>query len=184
VACGASLEPVPLAVDPIEDLWRGKAERLLPLLAEMLGLSCQPVTADRRLAYDVDVSALDPERLAELERHGVDCLISGERYLDVLPAGVNKGSTLLTLLAWLEVGPERVVTAGDSRNDLAMFETGLPGVVVGNAEAALLAALPGLPGIYRARGEGCEGIVEGLLHFGFGDLLGDLAVGLEFGDGV
>jgi hypothetical protein len=29
--------------------------------------------------------------------------------------------------------------------------------------------------VYRAQGEGCEGIVEGLRHFGFGCLLGDLA---------
>ena len=124
VACGVSLQPVPLAVDPIEALWRGMPERLLPLLAAMPGLSPQPVTADRRLAYDVDVAALDPVRLAELERHGVDWLVSGNRYLDVLPAGVNKGSTLRTLLGWLEIGSERVVTAGDSLNDLAMFETG------------------------------------------------------------
>ena len=175
VACGVSLQPVPLAVDPIEALWRGMPERLLPLLAAMPGLSPQPVTADRRLAYDVDVAALDPVRLAELERHGVDWLVSGNRYLDVLPAGVNKGSTLRTLLGWLEIGSERVVTAGDSLNDLAMFETGLRGVVVGNAEPGLLAALPRLSRTYHARGEGCEGILEGLLHFGFAELLGELA---------
>jgi hydroxymethylpyrimidine pyrophosphatase-like HAD family hydrolase len=64
----------------------------------------------------------------------------------------------------------RVVTAGDTLNDLAMFETGLQSVMVGNAEAGLLAALPRLPRTYRARGHGCEGIVEGLHHFGFGHL--------------
>jgi hydroxymethylpyrimidine pyrophosphatase-like HAD family hydrolase len=175
LACGLSLQPVPLAVDPIEARWRGLPERLLPLLAAMPGLSDQPVTAVRRLAYDVDIAALDPARLAALAGHGVDCLISGDRYLDVLPAGVNKGSTLRTLLEWLEIGSERVVTAGDSLNDLAMFETGLSGVVVANAEPALLAALPPLAALYRARGEGCEGILEGLLHFGFAELLGDLA---------
>ena len=113
--------------------------------------------------------------MVELEPHGVDWLISGDRYLDVLPAGVNKGTTLQILLGWLEIGAERVVTAGDSLNDLAMFETGLPGVMVGNSEPDLVAALPRLPATYRARGEGCEGILEGLLHFGFAELLGDLA---------
>jgi hypothetical protein len=176
VACGASLQPLPLAVDPIEALWRGMPERVLPLLAAMPGLSPQPISADRRLAYDIlDRNALDPARLAALEGHGVDWLISGDRYLDVLPAGVNKGSTLLRLLEWLEIGAEQVVTAGDSLNDLAMFETGLNGVMVANAEPGLLAALPRLSGIYRALGEGCEGILEGLLHFGFGPLLGELA---------
>lgn len=172
VACGTSLQPLPLAVNPIEALWRGMPERVLPLLAAMPGLSPQPISADRRLAYDIlDLSALDRARLAELERHGVDWLISGDRYLDVLPAGVNKGSTLMRLLEWLEIGAERVVTAGDSLNDLAMFETGLQGVMVGNAEPGLLAALPRLRATYLARGEGCEGIVEGLRHFGFAHLL-------------
>ncbi|MCS5694312.1 HAD family hydrolase [Cyanobium sp. FGCU-6] len=175
VACGASLDLVPLAVEPIEAAWHGRPEVLLPLLAGLPGLSPQPVTADRRLAYDIDPEALDRGRLAVIEGHGVDCLVSDNKYLDILPAGVNKGSTLLALLEWLEVEAERVVTAGDTLNDLAMFETGLQGVMVGNAEAELVAALPRLPRVYRARGVGCEGIVEGLRHFGFGSLLGDLA---------
>ena len=67
-----------------------------------------------------------------------------------------------------------MVTAGDTLNDLAMFETGLSGVMVGNAEPALRAALPRLSRTYLAEGHGCEGIVEGLRHFGFGHLLSDL----------
>lgn len=171
VACGQTLLPVPLVVDRIEARWHGLAERLLPLLAGMPGVSPQPESADRRLAYRIDPQALDAARLRELEVHGVDCLVSGDRYLDVLPAGVNKGSTLLALLEWLELDHARVVTAGDSLNDLAMFETGLKGVMVGNAETALREALPRLPATYPARAHGCEGIVEGLRHFGFAHLL-------------
>ena len=171
VACGVSLAPVPLVVEPIERRWQGLPDRLLPLIARIPGVSAQPVSADRRLAYFIDPERLDPARLAEIEIHGVDCLISDDRYLDVLPAGVNKGSTLLTLLEWLEIDPALVVTAGDTLNDLAMFETGLPGVMVGNAEPGLVAALPRLPNVLHSRGEGCEGIVEGLRHFGFAHLL-------------
>jgi hydroxymethylpyrimidine pyrophosphatase-like HAD family hydrolase len=171
VACGLSLETVPLAVDPIEARWRGRPERVLPLLATLPGLSSQPVTSDRRLAYFIDPDVLDVRHLASIEAHGVDCLISDGKYLDVLPAGVNKGTTLVAVLNLLEVHPERVVTAGDTLNDLAMFETGLAGVMVGNAEPSLKAALPRLPNTYLARGEGCEGIVEGLHHFGYGPLL-------------
>jgi hydroxymethylpyrimidine pyrophosphatase-like HAD family hydrolase len=63
-----------------------------------------------------------------------------------------------------------VVTAGDTLNDLAMFETGLMGVMVGNAEPELVAQLPRLPRVYRARADGCAGIAEGLRHFGFDHL--------------
>lgn len=171
VACGETLLPLPLVVDPIERRWRGLPERLIPLLAAIPGVSPQPESAQRRLAYRIDPEALDGSRLAALESHGVDCLVSDNRYLDVLPAGINKGSTLLALLALLEIDHAMVVTAGDTLNDLAMFETGLMGVMVGNAEPALVEALPRLPATYHARSHGCEGIVEGLRHFGFGHLL-------------
>ena len=174
VACGHSLEPLPLAIEPIERQWQGKPERLLPLLAGAPGLSPQPVSSHRRLAYYYDPDTFDPGLVTALEAHGVDCLLSDNRYLDLLPAGVNKGSTLLALLALLELEPAQVVTAGDTLNDLAMFETGLAGVMVGNAEDALLGQLPRLPRTYRARAHGCEGIVEGLRYFGFGHLLDDL----------
>ncbi len=175
VACGTSLVPLPMATEPIEARWLGLPERLLPLLEQIPGIAPQPVSAERRLAFLIDPAALDRAALEEIEAHGVDCLVSDNRYLDVLPAGVNKGSTLLTLLDWLDVEPTTVVTAGDTLNDLAMFETGLAGVMVGNAEPELVAALPRLPNTYLARAHGCEGIVEGLHHFGFGALLAGLA---------
>jgi len=174
VACGSSLRPLPLAVDPIEASWKGKPERLLPLLAGATGLSPQPLHAERRLAYYYDPETFEASLVEQIEAHGVDCLFSDNRYLDLLPAGVNKGSTLLALLALLELDGTQVVTAGDTLNDLAMFETGLPGVMVGNAEPALQAELPRLPRTYLARAHGCEGIAEGLHHFGFGHLLADL----------
>lgn len=171
VACGTSLEPIPPAVEPIDRRWRGLPERLGPLLRDQPGLVPQPQSHNRRLAFYYDPLCLDPALIPRLRSEGVDCLLSDQRYLDVLPAGVNKGSTLLDLLDWLEVGGERVVTAGDTLNDLAMFETGLKGVMVSNAEPALREHLPRLPSTYLARGEGCAGIVEGLHHFGFGRLL-------------
>jgi len=170
VACGASLQPLPLAVDPIERQWQGLPERLEPLLRDQAGLSLQSVSSNRRLAYYVDLDLFDHGLIPQLEAEGVDCLLSDNRYFDVLPAGVNKGSTLLALLAWLEVDRATVVTAGDTLNDLAMFETGLRGVMVGNAEPALVEHLPRLPEVYYARAEGCAGIAEGLRHFGFDHL--------------
>ena len=171
VACGTSLAPLPVAVDPIEARWRGKPARVGPLLAQAPGLSAQPVSANRRLASYYDPDNFAHALIAELKAHGVDCVLSDNRYLDVLPAGVNKGTTLQALLELLGLPAERVVTAGDTLNDLAMFETGLAGVMVGNAEPALRSHLPRLPRTFLAQGHGCAGIEEGLRHFGFGHLL-------------
>ncbi|WP_254967386.1 HAD-IIB family hydrolase [Cyanobium sp. CH-040] len=170
VACGTSLQPLPEMLEPIEARWRGKSRKLAPLLKDVPGLSPQPISTDRRLGYTYQPQRFDPALIPRLERYGVDCLLSGERYFDVLPAGVNKGSTLRLLLDWLGVDDGRVVTAGDSLNDLAMFETGLAGIMVANAEPALRSLLPRLPRTYGARAQGCAGIVEGLHHFGFAHL--------------
>jgi len=170
VACGTSLLPLPLAVDPIEARWRALEVRLLPLLADQPGLVLQGVSSNRRLAYDVDLACFDHGLIPRLQAVGAEEIGPGQRREDArdpLALGTVAGRALDAV----EIGPPAaVVTAGDSLNDLAMFETGLKGVMVGNAEPALVAQLPRLPGIYRARGEGCAGIAEGLHHFGFAHL--------------
>ena len=55
-----------------------------------------------------------------------------------------------------------VLTAGDTLNDLSMFESGLPSVVVGNAEPRLRAALPTSEQVYHATRAGAGGILEAL----------------------
>lgn len=101
-----------------------------------------------------------------LEELGVDVVVSANVFLDVLPRGVDKGSTLRRVLAWLGVPEGACVVAGDSLNDLALFETGLRGVVVGNCEPALRRQVAGLDSVYQAVGEGVAGILEGLRHHG------------------
>lgn len=71
VACGASLMPLPLAVDPIEARWRALEARLLPLLADQPGLTLQAVSSNRRLAYNVDIACLDPGLIPQLQAPGL-----------------------------------------------------------------------------------------------------------------
>ena len=160
-----------MVVDDIERQWQPFPERVLALTQGQPGLSPQPVCVERRHAFDADPELMDPELMQRLRQEGVDCLFSDGRYLDVLPPGVNKGSTLQRVLELLELPQVPVVVAGDTLNDLALFQTGFPGVMVGNAEAPLLEWLPQLPNTYLANGAGCSGILEGLEHFGFGELL-------------
>ena len=104
--------------------------------------------------------------VARLEGLGVDVVVSANVFLDVLPRGVDKGSTLRRVLGWLGALEETCVVAGDSLNDLALFETGLRGIVVGNCEPALRRRVAGLDSVYQAGGEGVVGILEGLRHHG------------------
>jgi hydroxymethylpyrimidine pyrophosphatase-like HAD family hydrolase len=97
---------------------------------------------------------------------GCDGLASDNRFFDVLPPGVNKGTTLKRLMQQWQMPTESVLVAGDTLNDLAMLVSGYPAVAVGNAESALLSKLPESASIVRAKAHGCEGIVEALRHFG------------------
>lgn len=118
---------------------------------------------DDAAALAAEVARGAVERLAGL---GVEVLVSANVFLDVLPRGVDKGTTLRRTLRWLGAGDEDCVVAGDSLNDLAMFETGLRGIVVGNCEPALRGRVAGLDHVYQAVEEGVAGVLEGLRHHG------------------
>lgn len=118
-----------------------------------------------RESHDIALSVAG-EAAAALEDLDVDVLVSANVFLDVLPRGVNKGSTLRRVLRWVGVEESDCVVAGDSLNDLALFETGLRGIVVGNCEPALLRRVANMEQVYQARGIGAEGVLEGLRHYG------------------
>lgn len=103
---------------------------------------------------------------AALQGLSVDVLVSGNVYLDVLPRGVHKGSTLQRVLEYLGLEPASCIVAGDSLNDRALFEIGARGIIVGNCEPALRHALTESSNLYFARQAGAGGILEGLRHLG------------------
>jgi hydroxymethylpyrimidine pyrophosphatase-like HAD family hydrolase len=110
-----------------------------------------------------EVGAAAREALDGLE---VDVLVSANVFLDVLPRGVDKGSTLRRVLAWMGAADDACVVAGDSMNDLALFETGLRGIAVGNCEPALRQRVEDMGWVYVASAEGVGGLLEGLEHHG------------------
>lgn len=93
---------------------------------------------------------------------------SSSRDLDVLPARADKGDALRWLCGELGVEPAQVVVAGDTGNDVHMFQVpGVRGVVVANAKPELLEATRHLP-VFRSSSVEADGVVEGLRHFGVG----------------
>jgi len=156
-----SLEPVQPLQAEIDRRWPG-AQAVLERLEGLAGLERQEVPQERRCSFFfADPSLVDAvrERVTPL---GCDVLHSAGRYLDVLPGGVDKGATLTALLAMQGVAPGDVLVAGDTLNDLALFDTQYGGVVVGNAEPALVRATADRADVHHAEGAGAAGILEAL----------------------
>lgn len=66
------------------------------------------------------------------ERLGVEVTFSSKRYLELMPAGVNKGTGLARLAEMLEIPLSEVIAVGDSANDLSMIQAAGLGVGVAN----------------------------------------------------
>ncbi len=175
------LRPVTPLQWEIDERWIG-VERVLDAVGEIDGLVRQPVPQERRVSFyarDEDVVAEVRRRVAGLP---VDVLMSAGRYLDVLPEGTSKGSTLRRLVAHLGVNEDAVLVAGDTLNDLSLFETGYHGVVVGQAEAALVEATRGMPHVHHAAAAGAGGILEALRALVPGDRFAPQGAGAPSGD--
>lgn len=88
---------------------------------------------------------------------------SSARDLDVLPAGIDKGTATAYLAAHWNMPSDRVIVCGDTGNDLSMFEHGFLGIVVGNALPELTAL--DSPRVFQAKGHFAAGVCEGLQHW-------------------
>ncbi|MGI4843454.1 MAG: glucosylglycerol-phosphate synthase [Janthinobacterium lividum] len=159
------LRPVGRLQQDIAARWPG-SQAVLKALAGFPHLRRQSVPQERRCSFLVGEGDVTPALRRAVEALGCDLLLSAGCYLDVLPRGVGKGQAVLALAAALGIEPGSIVVAGDTLNDLSMFETGLHGVVVGHAEPALVEAVRKLPLVHLAAGEGCDGILEGLARHG------------------
>ncbi|QDL92790.1 HAD-IIB family hydrolase [Paroceanicella profunda] len=154
----------------IAETWADRGAFFRELLAEAPGLRAQDTPFRHRQSFHYDPETFDDTWVPKIEEHGVDVLISDNRYLDVLPKGVSKGPSLLRLIDHLGLDADRVLVAGDTLNDLSMFQTGLKGAVVGGAEPALTAHTRDLPNALACTRVGAGGITEALGHFGLTNL--------------
>lgn len=131
-------------------------------LQTLEGLEHQELLGPYRKSYFYSSEHAALKGKAIVESLGFDGLLSDRKYFDVLPKGVNKGSTLIRVIQSLGIDGDSVLIAGDTLNDLSMLSLGLPAVAVGNSEPQLLAALEDSTFLYRASKPGAAGILEAL----------------------
>ncbi len=156
---GATLIPVDPIQHEIESNWPSVYE-LQEDFSDIPGLEYQRVPQQRRCSYFYDLRTDLAEVRAIAELRKCEVVTSLGKYLDILPKGVNKGSTLKKLVDHLEFPESKVLVAGDTLNDLSLFHTGFQGVAVGRSEIALLEATESLLNVYQAHRPGAGGILE------------------------
>lgn len=161
---GRTQEAVQPLQSQIERKWPGSLA-IRAKLKKIKGLQFQEVPQERRCSFYFDEHT-DIEQVRKLvSESGCEVLLSANRYLDVLPGGVNKGSTLVQLVKMMGIAEKQILVAGDTLNDLSLYRTGYKGVVVGAAEQALIEATQDIPHVYQAQKTGAGGIMEALQHF-------------------
>lgn len=162
--------------------WREKLlaeysrEEAVSFLAGCEGLVMQPARFNTELKTSCFLDGCpDPESAAAEIRRRVEphagryqVVWSSGRDLDILPASSGKGKAIRFLVERWGLSPDRVVVAGDTGNDAAMFELFPRGVVVANARPELIAVAESLGDgrAYRARQPCAAGVEEGLEYFG------------------
>ncbi len=164
VVNGHTLEEVEAIQGDIEARWP-KVYAIQEDVLKINGVSFQEVPQQRRSSYFYSKGTDLTQVHSIAQVHDLDVITSVDKYLDFLPKGVNKGSTLRKLVDYLNVPEQDVLVAGDTLNDLAMFEIGLRGVAVGKSEETLVAKVSNNESVYCASSAGAGGILEAMYHF-------------------
>jgi hydroxymethylpyrimidine pyrophosphatase-like HAD family hydrolase len=60
--------------------------------------------------------------ILEQKQYYVDLTSSSHRNLEISPQNCSKGNALKRLCAYLNIAPETIVTIGDQKNDISMFD--------------------------------------------------------------
>jgi sucrose-phosphate synthase len=116
--------------------------------------------------YGTDPVELEKACRAKLLERGINATIipSHGEFLDILPQKCDKAKAAKYLLKRYDITEDNAVVAGDSDNDLSLFQSFEKGIVVANALPELKEKVAGL-GKYEAVRPYAAGVVEGLKHY-------------------
>ncbi len=174
---GVDMVPVEALQRPLRAGWPG-ADRVRAALGAFPALAYQEgVPQDGRCSFRLDPDDLTEDITDVVEQLGCSWLSSATDFFDVLPPGASKGSALVALARDLGWPMSSVLVAGDSLNDLSMFQVGARGVIVGNAEPGLRTAVPASDFVHRPPQPNAAGVLAALQDLGWVDREYPLVIG-------
>ena len=164
---GADLSPVEPLQSQLRAGWPG-AQRVRAVLDRFPALRYQDdVAQDGRCSFYLHSDQLTTDITEAVAVLGCQWIYSAGRYFDVLPLGASKGSALSALAQQQGWPLDAILVAGDSLNDLSLFTIGAHGVIVGNAEPALICAVRAQATVYRPPQQGAGGVLLALQSLGW-----------------
>jgi sucrose-6F-phosphate phosphohydrolase len=117
---------------------------------------------------DPEAAAVEIRRRTLVAADRYQIIWSSGRDLDILPASSGKGKAIRFLIEHMNLDSQRVVVAGDTGNDAAMFLEFDKCIAVANAQPELLETMHmlGKDRAYLACQPYAAGVEEGLEHYG------------------
>ncbi len=154
-------------------------EKVVTIASRFADLESQPQSEQRpfKVSYYLSpsvVAAVVPQLQELLSQQGLDVEIiySGNKDLDILPRGGDKGTAVQFLRNRWQIDSIQTVVCGDSGNDISLFKYGIErGIIVGNAQSELRLwhELHPVNYHYLAVADYAAGILEGLKYFRFAE---------------
>ncbi len=156
-------------VSHIDFQWQ--REEIQNALSKFPGIRLQEASAQWpfKLSYFVDDN-FNADTLAKLNKFledrklRVKILLTENRFLDLLPFRASKGSAVRYLSYKWEMPMERILTAGNSGNDIDMLKGKAKGIVVANYSPEL-EELRKNKGIHFAKSSLAKGVLEGINYY-------------------
>ena len=157
-------------IEPLQrnviQLWPGK-DAVQSALRDLNGVKLITDSAHCRQTIELDSQeAFDAARV-KIEALGCTLELRLGKLHDVLPFGVNKGTSLGRWLVQENVSPANFLAIGQAAGDLSLFGRGWRGAVFAHGDAELKASGARFHNVRILKHSGARGVLDALQSFGW-----------------
>jgi hydroxymethylpyrimidine pyrophosphatase-like HAD family hydrolase len=160
-------------IEPLQrniiQLWPGK-DAVIRAMKPITTLRPLDDNAPCRQGFQYDTPPTLGEARKKADEIGCQVQERGLGRLDVLPFGVDKGSTLGRYIVQENIAPTQVLAFGEAHGDVNLFGRGWRGVVFPHAPSELVSESRRFHNVFMVQMDGAKGVLEGLRHFGWLEL--------------
>jgi hydroxymethylpyrimidine pyrophosphatase-like HAD family hydrolase len=157
-------------VEPLQrnilQLWPGK-EVVTRTIKDLEGVEMLEDDAPCRQAVKYENDEAYEALRAKVEGIGCHLQLRRNNRVDLLPYGVDKGSSLGRWIVQKNISPEHVLAYGESLGDVSLFGRGWKGVCFPHGPEEMVAEATRFHNVYVAKHDGPAGVLDGLRHFGW-----------------